>query len=400
MTTEKLFLNDSYRCEFDARVVRAFTLENKTAIVLDRTAFYPTSGGQKHDTGRLNHSRVIDVIEQDEEIVHILESPVTAAEVHGVIDWPRRFDFMQQHTGFHILAGSFLQITGAATVSSHLGNEISTIDISLDAIEREQIIAVENLANRIIFENRPVNAYSAEPGRIDAAKIRKALPALPLVRLVDIDNFDLDPCGGTHVRASGEVGLVKIIRWEKIRGDLRFHFFAGSRAIKDYQQKWQICSALAAKFSVDEDDVVPAVEKMQSEMGLLQKQNKKMTQQLLVHEAGELVRNAEQSGSKVIALLFEDRPLNDIRELARQITATSDIWALLGLKAAKAHLIFAHSGASAYNLNELVRQVAHLIDGRGGGRPNFVEIGGDKTSALEETLHSARVILENGVLKS
>jgi len=398
--TEKLFLDDSYLREFNAHVIRTFTHENRAAIVLDRTALYPTSGGQKHDTGWLNDSRVIDVIEQDEEIVHIVEAPLTAAEVHGVIDWPRRFDFMQQHTGFHILAGSFRQVTGAETVSSYLGNEISTIDIALDAIERDQLIAVENLANRIIVENRPVKAYSAAPGQIDATRIRKALPSLPEIRLVDVDGFDLDPCGGTHVRASGEVGLVKIIRWEKIRSDQRFYFFAGSRALTDYQQKWQMCTALATKLSLAEDAVVPAVEKLQNELGQLLKQNKKLTHQLLVYEAEDLVRNAKHAGSKVITLLFEDRPLSDVRELARQITSTSEIWALLGLKAEKAHLIFAHSGASGYNLNELVRQVAHLIDGRGGGRPNFVEIGGNKTSALEETLHSARVILKNGILKS
>lgn len=400
MNTIKLYLDDSYLTQFEAEVVRAFLHEGKTGIVLDRTAFYPTSGGQMHDTGTINNAEVKEVVEQNGEIVHFIEAPLPVKRVRGTINWPRRFDFMQQHTGFHILAQSFLQVTGVETLSSHLGNEISTIDVDLTEINIEQIAEVEDLANLIIFENRKVTAYFADSEKIDSGKIRKAPPELAQVRLVDIDTFDLDPCGGTHVRATGEIGLVKIIRWEKIRGYLRFEFYAGGRAIKDYQNKWQLSTSLVNKFSVAEDDLHTTIEKMQYEMKQLHKQNRKLTQQNIAYEAQELVMNAEQAGQNVITLLFEDRDLSDIRELAKQITQLSDTWALFGLKSEKAHIIFAHSEKSKYNLNDLVKQVAHLIDGRGGGRPNFVEIGGSKISALEEALQSARVIVENTVLTS
>jgi len=400
MKTLKLYLHDPYLTEFDAQVIRTFPYEQKTGVVLDRTAFYPTSGGQMHDTGAINSIDVKEVIEEDDEIIHLLVAPLNVNAVRGTINWPRRFDFMQQHTGFHILAQSFLQVTGAETLSSHLGNEFSTIDVALDTIKFTQIAEVEDLANLIIFENRQVKAHFADPAKIDPGKIRKMPPELAQVRLVDIDNFDLDPCGGTHVRATGEVGLVKIIRWEKIRGYLRFEFYAGGRAIKDYQKKWQLSATLSNKFSASEDDLVTSVDKLQNEMKQLYKQNRKLTQKNIAYEAQELVRNAEHAGEKVITILFEDRELSDVRELAKQLTQIGDTWALLGLKGEKAHIIFAHSGKSDYNLNELVKQVAHLIDGRGGGRPNFVEIGGSKISALDEALQSARVIVENRILAS
>lgn len=400
MKTTKLYINDPYLTEFNANVLRTFAQNHSTGVVLDRTAFYPTSGGQMHDTGAINGMDVREVIEQGDEIVHILDSPIAGKKIRGKINWPRRFDFMQQHTGFHILAQSFLQVTGAETLSSHLGNEISTIDVDLESIELPQIAEIEDLANLIIFENRQVNTYFADPEKINSKKIRKAPPEISQVRLVDIDNFDLDPCGGTHVRSTSEVGLVKIIRWEKIRGYLRFEFFAGGRAVRDYQQKWQINTHLCNILSLAENDVLPAIEKMQKEMRQLHKQNRKLTLQNLGYEATELVRTAEQKGQNVITILFEDRSLSDIRELARKITAFADVWALFGLRGEKAHMIFAHSGKHAYNLNELVNQVAHLIDGRGGGRPNFVEIGGSNVSALEDALQSAKVVVENTVLTS
>ncbi len=400
MKTVQLYIDDPYLTEFNANVLRSFAQDHSIGVVLDRTAFYPTSGGQMHDTGTINGIEVRDVFEQDDEIVHILDSPIAGNEIRGTINWPRRFDFMQQHTGFHILAQSFFQVTGAETLSSHLGNEISTIDVDLESMELPQIAEIEDLANLIIFENRQVNAYFADPEKINSKKIRKAPSEISQVRLVDIDNFDLDPCGGTHVRATGEVGLVKIIRWEKIRGYLRFEFYAGGRAIRDYQQKWQINTSLCNNLSVSENDVLAAVEKMQKEMKQLHKHNRKLTLENLAYEAAELVRNAAQTGQNVITHLFEARDLSDIRELAKKITQLSETWVLFGLRSEKAHMVFAHSGKHAYNLNELVKQVAHLINGRGGGRPNFVEIGGSNVSALEDALQSAKVVVENTVLTS
>jgi len=395
MQTRRLYLYQPYLTEFQANVLRSLPYESHYAVVLDQSAFYPTSGGQMHDTGTINGIDVIDVVEENEEIIHIVESTVRTGKANCQINWQRRFDFMQQHTGFHILARSFLKVTGARTLSSHLGEEISTIDVDLKEISEEQIREVEDLAHQIIFEDRKVTAYWTKPADVDENLLRKELTDRDKIRLVEIEDFDVDPCGGTHVSSTGQVGLVKIIHWEKIRGYLRLEFYAGYRAIRDYQKKWLINSQITNLLSTGEDDFVAAIRKVQAESKQLVKRNRKLAEQNISYEARELVQQAQEQGKKVITILFENRELSEVRYLAKQAVKFGEVWALFGLNDDKAHLIFARSDKFEYNLNELVKQVAHLIEGRGGGRPNFVEIGGPKKAALEDTLNCARVIVEN-----
>ncbi len=394
LQSDRIYLKDPYLIEFPATILRTFPHGTHHAIILDQTAFYPTSGGQMHDTGTINGIEVIDVIEQDDEILHIVTSPLDVGRAECKINWQRRFDFMQQHTGFHILARSFLIVTGARTLSSHLGEQISTIDVDLKEINQEQIQAVEDLAQQIIFEDRQVKAYWAKLAEVDKNRLRKELVEREEMRLVEIEGFDVDPCGGTHVSSTGQVGLVKIIRWDKIRGYLRFEFYAGWRAVRDYQKKWGINLRLSNLLSTGEDDFVISVEKLQTDLKDLIRKIKKLSEQNILYEAEALVREAQKQGTKIIVQLFDSRDLSEIRYLAKQITQSAEVWALFGLSDDKAHLIFARPSNSDYNLNELVKQLAHLIEGRGGGRPDFVEIGGSKKSGLEQALNSARAIIE------
>lgn len=398
MKTQRLYLDQSNLIEFEANIIRSFPYKPNYAVVLDQTAFYPTSGGQMHDTGMINGIEVIDVIEDEGEILHLLASSINTGPSKCSINWPRRFDFMQQHTGFHIMAQSFLRVTGTETLSSHLGEEISTIDVNLQAINEQQIREVEELAHQVIFEDRKVEAYFIDPEKIDEKRIRKMPPKKEKVRLVEIEDFDLDPCGGTHVSSTGQVGLIKINRWEKIRGYLRFEFYVGWRAVRDYQKKWANTYQISDLLSTSEDDFVTSIQKLQADTKELIRKNRKLSEQNIIYEAKELVREAQAQGKKLITILFENRELSDIRYLAKHIIQTGNMWALLGLSGEKAHLIFARPDSNDYNLNDLVKQVAHLIEGRGGGRPNFVEIGGPKKSSLDEALQSARVIIENTVL--
>ncbi len=398
MKTQRLYLDQSNLIEFEANIIRSFSYKANYAVILDQTAFYPTSGGQMHDTGTINGIEVTDVIEDDGEIVHLLASSITTGPSRCSINWPRRFDFMQQHTGFHIIAQSFLRVTAAETLSSHLGENISTIDVNLQALNEQQIREVEELAHQVIFEDRRVKAYFIDPKKIDEKRIRKMPFNKDNIRLVEIEDFDLDPCGGTHVSSTGQVGLIKINRWEKIRGYLRCEFYAGWRAIRDYQKKWAIGLQLSNLLSTGEEDFVTSIKKIQNENRFLIKKKKILTEQNIAYEAQELVREAHNHGKKVITKLFENRDLNEVRNLAKQITQLGDVWVLFGLNGEKAHLIFACPEGIDYNLNELVDQVAHLIEGRGGGRPNFVEIGGPQKSSIDEALQSARVIVENNVL--
>lgn len=399
MKTQRLYLDQPCQEEFTANIIHTFPHESHHAAILDQTAFYPTSGGQMHDTGFINDIEVFDVIEQNGDILHLTKTLLEKGPATCRINWQRRFDFMQQHTGFHILARSFLNVTGERTLSSHLGEEISTIDVNLTDIDHDQIIEVEKLANQIIFENRAVTSYFRDPDEIDPDLLRKDIPEREKMRIIEIDGFDVDPCGGTHVSSTGQVGLAKIIRWDKIRGYLRFEFYAGSRAIRDYQKKWMISSRLSNLLSTGEDEFATSIEKLHGEIKILNKKNRVLTEQNITYEAQDLIREAESEGQKIIVRLFENREPQEVRYLAKQVVESSNIWVFFGLKTDKALLFFARPEKHNYNLNELVKQVAHLIEGKGGGRPNFVEAGGTRASSLDEALQSARLIVENTVFK-
>ncbi|MDZ7264109.1 MAG: alanine--tRNA ligase-related protein [candidate division KSB1 bacterium] len=394
MITQKLYLDQTKLIHFPATILRTFPHGSQHAIILDQTAFYPTSGGQMNDTGTINGIEVVDVIEQDGEILHLVQSPLEVGKAECQINWPRRFDFMQQHTGFHILARSFFNLFGTRTISSHLGEESSTIDVDLLQISDDQIQAVEDLAQQIIFEDRLVKAYWARPADVDKKKLRKELVEREDIRLVEIDGFDVDPCGGTHVAATGQVGLVKIIAWEKIRGYWRLEFLAGGRAIRDYQKKWRRLRQLSALLSTGEDDLANSVEKLQTEIRELIRKSKKIMEQNIVYEASELVTEAQKLGQKIMVRIFDDKELNEARFLARQIVKVANIGVLFGLRSEKAYIILAAPETWSHNFNVLVPQVAPIIDGRGGGRPTFVEIGGNNASALTEAMEMARAMME------
>ena len=400
MYTERLYLEQPYLIEFEARIIDSIDHADSFAIVLDRSAFYPTSGGQMFDTGFINGIKVKNVVEEKNKILHFPETKINKTLVNCQIDWSRRFDFMQQHTAFHILAQSFLQVLKAETQSSHLGEEFSTIDVNINTIDTKQVNKIEQLANQICFENRIVKQYFVSPDEIEKIKLR-ALPTKgDKIRIVEIENFDIDPCGGTHVNSTGQVGMIKIVAWEKLRGNLRFEFFAGTRALLDYQKKWLISKDIVNLVTESEDKLVFSVEKLLSEVKKLSKQNALLNKHNIDYEVRSIIDETNRKNQKVLVQIFENRDPKYIRYLANQLIQKSDLWVLFGFKNEKAHLIFAHPECHDYNLNELLNQVAHLIEGKGGGRFNFVEAGGKFTKGIEEALEFARVIVEKSVLNS
>jgi len=327
----------------------------------------------------------------------LLESSIDEKYVNCQIDWFRRFDFMQQHTGFHILAQSFLRELEAETLSSHLGEEISTIDVNIDKIDVKQIQHVEKLANQLCFEDRNVKQFFISADEIEKYDLRAMPTKNEKIRIVEIEDFDIDPCGGTHVSSTGQVGIIKIVSWEKLRGYLRFEFYAGGRALNDYQKKWEINKDIINLVTESENNLVDSVIKLQTDVKNLSKQNAKLNKQNLEYEVQSIIDEANRQNQKVLTKYFENRELKDIRYLANQIIQQSDIWVLFATKTENAHLIFAHPESADYNLNELLNQVVHLIDGRGGGRPNFVEAGGKNVNGIQEAIESAQVIIENSI---
>jgi len=385
--TERLYYSDSYLKEFNANVIQTGEIEGKPAVVLDKTLFYPTSGGQMHDTGIIENVIVNNVVLQDDIIWHVLDKPVTKEEIHGQINWPRRFDFMQQHTGFHILAGSFLHQLEVETLSSHLGEEYSTIDVHSERINADQLKDVEDHANRIIWENRPVRAFWAEKENMDSPLLRKVPDEFEKVRLVEIENYDLDPCGGTHVKSTGEVGLVKILGSEKIRGYTRYTFVAGNRALRDMRKYYNILTTLGQQLTTGIEDIPAAVEKLLEE----NKNNIKALQNFEKLAEEQIVTEllAESEKSPVVVKSLEDKKIDGLRRIAGAVIKKGRGTVLLGSTGETPCLVFATTDEQL-DLRPIFQQVLPLIGGRGGGSASFVQGGGTNSAGVAEALEKAK----------
>jgi len=381
----RLYLDNPYQKEFEAEVIEKKLIENKVGIILDQTCFYPESGGQPSDKGEINGKKVLKVFELNDKIVHLIEGDILEKRVKGIIDWDRRFDHMQQHTGQHILSQSFIKLLGADTVSFHIGEFESTIDVNLSSIKEEDIENVELLANKIIYQNRDVKTYFIGKDEIEKFKLRKAPPEKDRIRIVEIENFDFSACGGTHCKKTGEVGILKIKKWEKLKGNLRFYFLCGQRALKDYLQKNYIINKLISEFSVNEGEIIQSVEKLRLEIKNQRKRLSKLQEKLISYEADEIVRSAKE---KIIKILFKEREVNEVKYLALNIIKKGDFAVIFGLEAQeRVHLFVGRSEKIPIDLRKIVDIIAPLIEGRGGGRPDYIEIGGRKKENLEEAIN-------------
>ncbi|MBI5956935.1 MAG: alanyl-tRNA editing protein [Chloroflexi bacterium] len=316
--TERLFFEDAYCREFSAMVTGRTRVGKSPGVILDRTAFYPTSGGQPNDLGALNGIPVLDVVEgEGGEIVHLLAAEIEGSSVTGIIDWPRRFDHMQQHSGQHILSQCFERALNAATVSFHLGLDFSTIDVSLAAFTEEKAMEIETMANAVVFENRAIRAYFVDEARLPSLPLRKPPKVAGAIRIVEVEGFDFSPCGGTHCRAAGEIGLIKVRKWER-RGDMfRIDFLCGNRALEDYRWKNSTLNSLAAALSVKDRELGETVSRLLAEGRESQRQLGYLKEKLLDYEAAELDSQAlSLGGTRVVRQVFAERPSEEIRRLA------------------------------------------------------------------------------------
>ena len=376
--TERLYYADSYLKEFDAEPVNLLEEGGKFWVQLDRTAFYPTSGGQMHDTGRLNDVRVTDVIEKEDVILHEVAEKITGTHLKGKIDWERRFDFMQQHTGFHLLAGAFLHQLRLETLSSHLGEDISTIDIGAASVSGTDIHRAEDLANQIIAENRPVRAAFADPKNLPELPLRKIPPVKTKIRLVEIQDFDLDPCGGTHVRHTGEVQLVKIVRWEKVRGYLRLYFYAGKRAVRHYRNLWGLTRDLNLELSAGEDEILTRVRDFKSVLKVQKKEIQQLKEFWIDLEAKRLTDTAGEKGLDFCLHLYEDIDPADARQVAQKIVRETNLSAAIFIKSEKSwRLILAHPEKDTIDFRDWLDDIRVIRPVKGGGRPSWVEVLGE-----------------------
>jgi alanyl-tRNA synthetase len=388
--TKKLYHEDAYLMEFDARIVEMREHEGRSAVILDRTAFYPEAGGQSCDWGTLNETRVLGVVDEGGEILHIVEAPILEDAVHGSVDRTRRFDRMQQHSGQHILSQAFYEALKGATMSFHIGDDVSTLEIGIPRISDADLDRVEARANTIVFENREVKTYFVPEEKIGIVPLRKPPKKGEegMIRVVEVDAFDHSACGGTHVRRTGEVGLIKIVKSDKIRGNLRFEFVCGGRALRDFQEKTRIVRHAAAAFSASERDIPAAVDKVQSEGKALKKRARLLEERVAAFEAGRMAGEAE---GKVIRAVFEDRSPEEARFLALNIIKRGEFVVLFAARGeGRSHIILAASESLGVDARTLVPAIAGVLEARGGGSPSLVELVTTETDKVSSALDEAR----------
>mgnify|MGYP001038044847 CR=1 FL=1 len=394
---KRLYYEDPYLKEFKGKVLEKVRIDDKSAIVLDNTCFYPTSGGQPNDLGYIQSVPVIDVIEDKEKIVHVLKEDIeekSGDTIIGKIDWERRFDHMQQHSGQHILSAAFEKLLDADTVSFNLGNEICSIDIMKDNITSGEIKKIEELANNIVLKNLSIEVYFVEREDADKLNLRKLPPEKGKIRIVEIKDFDICACCGTHCFTTGEIGLIKILKWENRGAKIRINFICGKRSLKDYFWKNELIRNISNKLTIKDSELGEVIERMLEERKDARKKLREYKEKLQEYEANKLINESvlNDDGIKIINKIFKQKCFQEVRELVQKsINLDDSIIVLAGIEDKKegAKILFACSKALKYDMNKLIKEAGKFIEGRGGGAPNFAQAGGKKAEEIQEALDFA-----------
>ena len=396
--TTRLYFEDATQTEFEAAIIARSLREGRPALALDQTCFYPESGGQPWDMGTINGIPVIRVLEEGDTILHVLErepDPAVQAggSVAGRIDWPRRFDHMQQHSGQHILSQAFIEVLNGETKSFHLGADFATLEIGLAELDEEGLEKVELLANAVVQQDKEIKTYFVAPEKIGEVPFRRPPKKEGLVRVVEVEGFDYSACGGTHCRRTGEIGLIKITRWERIRGNFRFEFLCGGRAVADAIRKGRMVRQMAGQMSLQEKDLAGSLEKLVQEGKSLRKGLKALQSKLVDYEAKDL---AGRATGPIIQDISKERTPEEAKLLALSLVKQGCFVVLFGASGPERdHIILARSDSLAIDLREVGRPVSSLVAGRGGGGPSLMEIVVDQRGKLEAALDlAARLIRE------
>ena len=387
MGTERLYYFDSYLSEFQARVVDRS--EDGLRLYLDRTAFYPASGGQPHDTGTIAGEPVVEVIDEGERIAHLTTAPVAAGPaVDCRIDWTRRFDHMQQHSGQHLLSAALLEMLGVPTVSFHLGEESSTIDVEAPALAPEQVAALERRANEIVASNRPITVAFEDAGA--ARNLRKEVDREGTLRIVTIEGLDRSACGGTHVRATGEIGPVLIRKLDKIRGNVRIEFLCGMRAIKRARADFDALSSAARELSASLDDTSALVAAQREALEASEKARRKLAAELARARGRELYEATapDASGLRRAVERRSSGAIDDeLRALAQGFTSQARA-VFTAVVEEPPSVLLAVSGDAGIHAGETLKRALAAAGGRGGGNAQMAQGSVPSVAALEAVLAS------------
>jgi alanyl-tRNA synthetase len=396
MATKRLYYDDSFQREFTAKALsceaadpaapenaegaaalktaaRSATdasptpagVEQLWRVKLDRTAFYPSSGGQPQDTGRLGDVRVVDVLDEGEEVIHVVDKPIEIGAVQGSIDWERRFDHMQQHSGQHVLSAVFHSKFALPTVSFHMGSDVCTIDVRGREPTQEILDAAMVGANDVVYADRTVNVRYGTAEELAAAGVRKTVERSGTLRAIEIEALELQPCGGTHVQRTGQIGMILVRGVSRIRQDWRVEFACGRRAERLAREDFATLRAVAQRLNCSPQEAVSAAERVVAECDAHFKSARGSLQKLAELDARSAVQ-ADADGVRVIAKLFENDPPEYVQAFARAVAQAENTVALVVRKEC-GHIFFSQHPTAKKDMNALLGEALKRVPGKGGG---------------------------------
>jgi alanyl-tRNA synthetase len=394
--TTRIYYTEPARATFDATVVGCELRDGRFEVVLDQTAFYPTSGGQPFDTGTIGGVRVLDVEDRDDDVVHVTDRPLPVdTRVSAEIDWPRRFDHMQQHTGQHVLSAACDRLAGARTESFHLGTAAATIDLAKE-LSPQAINAIASEANRVVWEDRPVTIRFVTADEAATLPLRKEPARTGLLRLIDIADFDLSACGGTHVARTGTVGIIAVSGWEKFRGGTRLEFLCGGRALARFEQSRDVLAAVTRALSVTPAELAATIERLQSDLKAAQRLQRGLQEQLAAHEGRELLARADVlPDRRIVVKALDGWDAAGLKALAAAATLAepSAVVALFS-ETSPALVVVARGSGLTIDAAAVLKSLLATFGGRGGGKPELAQ-GGGLSAPMPELIAAARAALRS-----
>lgn len=371
-------MDNPYLKELDGKITKKEFKENKSYIQLDKTIFYPDmAGGQPMDYGTINGSEVLEVFEEGEEIIHVVKGEFKSNRVHMSIDWERRLDLMQQHTGEHILASSFYRLFNATTSSLHIGNEYNTIDIARPYLLEDEASKVEYLANKVIQSNFRVKSYTVNRDQLTKIPLRKEVSVDDEnLRIIEVDNVDYIACCGTHVSNTGEIGLIKIRKWEKYKGNIRVEFICGTRALNDYSWKNSYINEIGTLLSAKDIDVLDKVNQLYGAKETLEKENRYLREELYKIKGEILLKESTtENNINYIIKNFKDVDLKEINLISSNLNKTNEnLIQIYSISTAEmGQFLITRSKDLDINLKDIYKEVSDKIIIKGGGSPQMIQ---------------------------
>ena len=388
--TSRLYYKDAYRTAFDARITDV--ADDRRRVYLDESAFYPTSGGQPFDLGTIDGVAVADVVDEDDRVAHVLTAPLSRTvgdPIHGEIDWRRRFDHMQQHTGQHLLSAVFDDLFGYPTVSVHFGPDRSSLDLDVGSIDAARLVDAERRANEIIWDNRPVTVSFEDSST--ATGLRKPPPREGMLRIVAIDALDRSACGGTHVRATGEIGALVLRGTERMRKQTRVEFLCGGRVVRQARADYEALAAIAlsVKASITEAPALVAAQNEQLRDGASTR--KRLETELAEFRARDLydATTPTPAGLRLALTRRDDGPVEELRPLAQAFVARSRA-VFVATVGSPATVLVAASDDAGVDAGAIVKAALAAAGGRGGGSPRLAQGTVPNAAALDGVVHAVQ----------